>query len=79
MEYKNVACIAARNIDINYQGFIETYIDLNIDEIHNIIGREFTCQSVLRSAIRDIINHCIKKVYVVDKGTALFLADQLEG
>jgi Type III restriction enzyme, res subunit len=79
MEYNNVACIAARNIDINYQRFLETYVDLDIEEIHNIIGREFTYQSVLRSAIRDIKNHDIKRVYVVDKGSALFLADQLEG
>lgn len=44
MEYKNVACIAARNIDINYQRFLETFVNLDIEEIHNIIGREFTYQ-----------------------------------
>ena len=78
-EYNNVACIAARNSDINYQLFLRTYIKLDYEEIQNIIGREFTYQSVLRGAIRDIENHDIKKVYVVDKGSALFLADQLKG
>jgi hypothetical protein len=79
MEYKNVACIEARNITLNYQRFLEAFVQLDIEEIHNVIGREFTYQSVLRGAIRDIHNHEAKRVYVVDKGPALFLADQLEG
>jgi hypothetical protein len=80
MEYTDVACFSARNLPVDYINFLKKFIELDIYEIRNCIGRQFCYQSALRGALRDPYNnHEPKRVYIPDEETAEWFASMFEG
>ena len=78
-EHVNIACLSARNLNVNFMNFLKSFADLNREEVRNCIGRQFTYQSALRGALREPDDHRPKSVYIPDGGTARWFADMFEG